>query len=56
MTALDGAGMTAPLDAQRVFEAQTRGTLVVRADDVVCRALEEAGTVAAFALWNGPGM
>jgi hypothetical protein len=56
VTAPDSASMATPLDARRVLEAQTGGTLVVRTDDVECRALEEAGTIAAFALWNGPGM
>jgi len=50
------AGIVAHLDARRVLEAPTGGTLVVRTDGGECRALEEAGTIAAFALWNGPGM
>jgi len=29
---------------------------VLRANGVVCRALKDTGTFAAFALWNGPGM
>ena len=56
VTALDAAGIAALLDARRVLEAQTGGTLVLRANDRVCRALKETGTIAAFALWNGPGM
>lgn len=51
-----GAGIAAHLDARRVLEAPTGGTLVVRTDGGECRALEEAGTIAAFALWNRPGM
>jgi len=56
VTALDAAGIAALLDAPSVLEAQTGGTLVLRANDRVCRAPEETRTIAAFALWNGPGM
>jgi anti-anti-sigma factor len=56
VTAVDAAGIAALLDARRVLEAQTGGTLVLRANAVVCRALRDTGTYAAFALWNGPGM
>ena len=35
---------------------QPGGTLALRANDVTCRALKDTGTLAAFALWNGPGM
>ena len=56
VTALDAAGVAALLDARRVLEAQTGGTLVLRANRLVCRALRETGTIAAFALWAGPGM
>lgn len=56
VTAIDAAGIAALLDARRVLETQTGGTLVLRANAVVCRALKDTGTYAAFALWNGPGM
>jgi anti-sigma B factor antagonist len=56
VTGLDAAGIAALLDARRVIQAQDGGTLVLRANGVVCRALKETGTIAAFALWNGPGM
>jgi anti-anti-sigma factor len=56
VTALDAAGIAALLEARRVLEAQPSGTLVLRANGVVCRALKDTGTLAAFALWNGPGM
>lgn len=56
VTAVDAAGIAALLDARRVLEAQTGGTLVLRANAVVCRALKDTGTIAAFALWTGPGM
>ncbi len=56
VTALDAAGIADLLEARRVLEAQPSGTLVLRADDVVCRALKDTRTIAAFALWNGPGM
>jgi ABC-type transporter Mla MlaB component len=56
VTALDAAGIAALLDARRVLEAQTGGTLLLRANGLVCRALEERRTIAAFALWTGPGM
>jgi len=42
--------------AVSLTEAQPSGTLVLRANGVACRALKDAGTIAAFALWNGPGM
>jgi anti-anti-sigma factor len=56
VTAVDAAGIAALLDARRVLEAQTGGTLVLRANAVVCRALKDTGTIVAFALWTGPGM
>jgi anti-anti-sigma factor len=56
VTALDAAGIAALLDARRVLEAQTGGTLVLRANRLVCRALRDTGTIVAFALWTGPGM
>jgi anti-anti-sigma factor len=56
VTALDAAGVAALLDARRVLEAQTGGTLVLRANRLVCRALRTTGTIAVFALWTGPGM
>jgi len=56
VTALDAAGIAALLEARRVLEAQTGGTLLLRANALVCRALKETGTIAAFALWTGPGM
>jgi anti-anti-sigma factor len=56
VTALDAAGIAGLLEARRVLEAQPSGTLVLRANDVVCRALKDTGTIAAFALWAGPGM
>jgi anti-anti-sigma factor len=55
VTALDASGIAALLDARRVLEAQTGGTLVLRANGVVCRALKETRTITAFALWNNPG-
>jgi anti-sigma B factor antagonist len=56
VTGLDAAGIAALLDARRVLEAQAGGTLVLRVNRVVCRALKETGTITAFALWTGPGM
>jgi anti-anti-sigma factor len=56
VTALDAAGIAALLEARRVLEAQPSGTLVLRANAVVCRALKDTGTITAFALWTGPGM
>jgi anti-anti-sigma factor len=56
VTAVDAAGIAALLEARRVLEAQPGGTLVLRANDVVCRALRDTGTIAAFALWTGRGM
>lgn len=43
-------------EAPEALAAQAEGTLVLRASGVVCRALEDTGTITAFALWNGPGM
>ena len=56
VTAVDAAGIAALLEARRVLEAQPGGTLVLRANDVVCRALRDTGTITAFALWTGHGM
>jgi anti-sigma B factor antagonist len=56
VTAVDAAGIAALLEARRVLEAQPGGTLVLRANPVVRRALKDTGTIAAFALWAGRGM
>jgi anti-anti-sigma factor len=56
VTGVDAVGVAALLEAHRLLEAHTGGTLVLRANSIVCRALKESGTLAAFALWTGPGM
>ena len=56
VTALDAAGIAALLDARRSLRAQAGGTLVLRANAIVCRALKASGTIAAFALSSGIGM
>jgi len=56
VTGLDAAGLAALLDAHRLLQARTGGTLVLRANPIVCRALKETGTIAVFALTNSPGM
>jgi len=56
VTALDAAGVAALLDARRVLDAQTGGTPALRAPGIMCRAPEDAGTIAAPALWTGRGM
>jgi anti-sigma B factor antagonist len=56
VTGLDAAGLAALLDARRLLHARTGGTLVLRANAIVCRALKESGTIAAFALLHGAGM
>ena len=56
VTGVDAVGVAALLEARRLLEAHTGGTLVLRANPIVCRALKETGTLAAFALWTGPGM
>jgi anti-anti-sigma factor len=56
VTVVDAAGIAALLEARRVLEAQAGGTLVLRANPVVCRALKDTGTIAAFALGAGHGM
>jgi len=56
VTALDAAGIAALLDARRSLRAQAGGTLVLRANGIVCRALKESGTISAFALSSGTGM
>jgi hypothetical protein len=56
VTGLDAAGLAALLDARRTLHAQAGGTLVLRTNAIVCRALRETGTIAAFALSNGSGM
>lgn len=55
VTVLDAAGIAALLEAHRVLEAQPSGTLVLRANEVVCRALKDTATITAFALSTGPG-
>jgi anti-sigma B factor antagonist len=56
VTGLDAAGIAALLDARRMLHAQAGGTLVLRANGIVCRALKDTGTIAAFALSHGSGM
>jgi anti-anti-sigma factor len=56
VTGLDAAGLAALLDARRFLHAQAGGTLVLRTNAIVCRALRDTGTIAAFALSNGSGM
>jgi anti-anti-sigma factor len=56
VTSVDAAGVAAVLGARGVLEAQPSGTLVLRANEMVCRALKDTGTFAAFAPWNGSGM
>lgn len=56
VTGVDAVGVAALLEARRLLEAHTGGTLVLRANPIVCRALKDSGTLAAFALWTGPGM
>ena len=56
VTGLDAAGLAALLDARRMLFAQAGGTLVLRANGIVCRALKDTGTIAAFALSHGSGM
>jgi hypothetical protein len=48
--------LTAATAACRTFKAQQSGPLVLRANGVVCRALKDTETIAAFALWTGPGI
>lgn len=52
---IDAVGVATLLEARRVLEAQTGGTLALRANSVVCRELGDTGTIAAFALWSGRG-
>src|SRR5262249_35285448 len=56
VTGVDAVVVAALLEARRLIEANTGGTLVLRANPIVCRALKETGTLTAFALWTGPGM
>jgi len=56
VTGLDAAGVAALLDARRLLLARTGGTLVLRANRIVCRALRATRTIAAFALSNSSGM
>jgi anti-sigma B factor antagonist len=56
VTAIDAAGIAALLEARRVLEGQAGGTLVLRTNSLVSRALKGTGTISAFVLRNGPGM
>jgi anti-anti-sigma factor len=56
VTGLDAAGIAALLDAHRTLLAQPGGTLVLRTNAIVCRALKDSGTITAFALSHGSGM
>jgi anti-anti-sigma regulatory factor len=56
VTGLDAAGIAALLDARRTLLPQAGGTLVLRVNALVCRALKDSGTIAAFALSHGSGM
>ena len=44
------------LYARRTLLAQAGGTLALRTNVIVCRALKGSGTITAFALSNGSGM
>jgi anti-anti-sigma factor len=56
VTGIDAVGVATLLEARRVVAAQPGGTLVLRPNSIVCRALRETGTIAAFALSTGRGM
>jgi anti-anti-sigma factor len=56
VTAIDAAGIAALLEARRILDAQAGGTLALRTNPLVSRALKGTGTISAFVLWNGPGM
>jgi hypothetical protein len=56
VTMLGAVGVAGLLEARRVLEPQPSGTLVLRPHGVVCQALKDTGTIAPFALSNGPGM
>jgi hypothetical protein len=53
---LGRVSITCRLEARWVLEAQPSGTLALRTDGLVCRALEDTGTAAPFALSTGSGM
>jgi anti-anti-sigma factor len=56
VTGLDAAGIAALLDAHRQLQARTGGTLVLRTNPIVCRALKETGTITVFTGTTGHGM
>ena len=53
VTGMDASGVAALLDASRFIVARPGGSLTVRANPVVVRALKETGTLSAFNIWNG---
>jgi anti-anti-sigma regulatory factor len=55
VTGIDAAGIAALLEARRVLQSQAGGSLVLRTNPVVCRALKETGTITAFGLANRLG-
>ena len=56
VTRIDAVGIAVLLDARRLLQARTGGTLVLCANRIVCRALRTTRTIAAFALTAGTGM
>ncbi|HEV2054505.1 MAG TPA: STAS domain-containing protein [Methylomirabilota bacterium] len=53
VTALDASGVAALLEGRRQIDGHEQGVMVLRANEIVIRALKESGTMAAFKVWKG---
>lgn len=53
VTGMDASGVAALLDASRFIVGRPGGSVTVRANPVVVRALKETGTLAAFNICSG---
>lgn len=52
VTALDVSGIAALLEGGRMVAARDGGSMVLRVNRIVSRALKESGTVSAFRVWS----
>ena len=56
VTAIDVTGIAGLLDAHRIIASRGAGTMVLKVNAIVRRALRESGTVAVFHVADGPAM
>lgn len=52
VTTLDVSGIAALLEGRRMVAARAGGSMVLRVNRIVSRALKESGTVSVFRVWS----